>query len=571
MSNYNATHYDFDEARGSQMLVLDTFKKMAGSIQNDVIPASREDVINAGIENPAASLSSTGNIYTTIPLKPLSKDVNFLNQNYLHGVFEMKCKFETFSNSTLTTPADVALPLDIAIGSVSTAALPSRIQLMLGNSIIWQNQFQRQEAICGMSSLPQELIETSSQYTTCSKLMKFDNFPGIYYKMTTNNGSTGKYDKTFLYDFTIDLDKLTPILSNIPFTTTEMGDLRLRVFFENIEEAMFWCPIPTARTPTSENILASTCFSTISPQPFNKVVKIYQPVSQVIASGANTIAAGTASSALYIKPTFVSWHAVDVGLEIVQSNFSIKESSREAMKSYIGTDNKIVIPTQTWSTCLSTVAPTNATGELIFQVSAYNIYLLAFLFPYNSTWSTYYPPPPFKSVDIQLNSKSINYIPYRAIDGRVVKDTIQAFINDDRYGANEMLLYSLNLPLNESNTGYDSASILDRYSRFHAPLTYSPNCFTIAKGLSPPNCFEKGYCYASSNPQSTQIRFKYEIQSGIETGSVDNTLNANQSLTSTNSGAFCLALQDCCVVLNYNPSVGVAQSGSVVYAEPSVV
>ena len=570
MSNYIATHYDLEEARGSQMLVLDTFKRMAGSIQNEVIPASREDVSNAGIENPAASLTSSGNIYTTIPLKPLSKDVNFVNKNYLHGILEMTTKFETFSDSALTTAANLAAPLDVAVGTYDTAALPSRVQLMLGNSIIWQNQFQRQEAICGMSSLPQEVVETNPQYTTCSKLENRSNIPGIYYTLITNPSSTGINEVKFIFDFTIDLDKLTPLLSNIPFITTEMGDLRLRVFFERLEEAMFWCPLPTARSVSGVNEIINPNFHVISPQPFNKSVCLYQPHIQAQATAANTIAAGTASTAIYIKPSFVSWRAVDVGLEIIQSNFSIKESAREAMKSYIGTDNKIVIPSQTWSTSLSTVAPTTATGELIFQISAYNIYLLAFLFPYADNWTTYYPAPPFKSVDIQLNSKSINYIPYRAIDGRVIKDTIQAFINDDKYGANENLLNSLNLPLNASNTGYNATQYLDRFSNKLAPLSYSPNVFVLAKGLSPPNCFEKGYCYASSNPQSTQVRFKYEIQSGLETGAT-NTLNANQSLTSTNSGAFCLALQDCCLVLNYNPSVGVAQSGSVIYAEPSVV
>ena len=237
------------------------------------------------------------------------------------------------------------------------------------------------------------------------------------------------------------------------------------------------------------------------------------------------------------------------------------------MKKYIGEDNKLVIPTQTWSTCLSTSVPNGTTTqELIFQVSAYNIYLLAFLFPYNSTWQTYYPHPKMYNIDIMLNSKSVNYIPYNYVDTRVVKDTIQAFLNDDKYGANENLVNSLILAP-YTGTPYDKAAYASVYADKGGPLIHRPNNFCIAKGLSPPNSFEKGYCVASSNPQSTQVRFKYSLGENIDAG-IDQ-LNPGP-IYATNYQAYCLALQDCCVVLTYNPTVGTCQAGEVVYAEPFV-
>lgn len=566
MTDYITNHYDLSENIARQMIVLDSFKDMARTINNDVIPASREDVVIAGIENPASALSSTGSVYTTLPLRPVSKDVNFLYKNYIHCRFNLNFTLNTTSDSAGTTAANLTQPLNVAISTVSTACLPSRIQLLCGNSIVWQNQFQRQESIAGFCSLPQEIVETSPEFMTCSKVLQKQSIPGAYFTLSTNPTNTGIHKLSFTLDTTIDLNHLTPLLSNIPFTTTETGDLRLRLFFENLEESFLLTATPTD-APTG---LSSTNFHVISPQPMNKRFCIYQPTTQAIATASNTIAAGVTSTAIYIKCSLDDWSAVDFGCEIVQSNFSIKESSRDAIKNYIKSDNKIIIPSQTWSTALSTNKPSSSSGELVWQISAYNIYLLAFLFPYDSSWSCYYPTPPLTSIDIQLNSKSINYIPYKAIDSRVIKDTIQAFINDDRYGANESLANSLKLPLASNGSGYDASTYLSWFNYNTCKYdVLNPNCFILSKGLSPPNSFEKGYCYASSNPQSTQLRLKYQLQSGLETGA-NNTLNANQSLTSTNSGAYCLALQDCCLVLNYNPDINTAQSGSIIYAEPSV-
>ena len=165
-----------------------------------------------------------------------------------------------------------------------------------------------------------------------------------------------------------------------------------------------------------------------------------------------------------------------------------------------------------------------------------------------------------------LNSKSVNYIPYNYVDNRVIKDTIQAFLNDDKYGANENLVNSLILAP-YTGTPYDKAAYASVYGDKGGPLIHRPNNFCIAKGLSPPNSFEKGYCVASSNPQSTQIRFKYSLGENIDAGL--DQLNPGP-IYATNAQAYCLALQDCCIVLTYNPTVGTCQAGEVVYAEPFV-
>lgn len=555
MTDYQTSHYDIDhEQRGKTLMVLDSFRMMAEGVDNDVIPASREDVVISGIENPASTLRSSGNVYTTVPLRPVSKDVNFMFQNYVHHDFKL--------NIQATADVAPAVDVDFAIYAPCVASLPSRLQLMNGNTSIWQNQFQRPESMAAMASVPQEIVQTCPEYVTMSKLQNREPIPGGY--VTWKAGQT-QQTFTINLDANADINHLTPILSNIPFTTTETGDLRLRLFYENLQEALNVTPLPSKEYDGAKFTLSN--FHVLERLPLTKPVKFVTDTQQPLATGANIIAASTAGQKSTFTFTLQSWEANNAGVEIVQSNFSIKESSREGLKKYIGEDNQLVIPTQTWSTCLSTSVPNGTTTqELIFQVSAYNIYLLAFLFPFNSTWQTYYPHPKMYNIDIMLNSKSVNYIPYNYVDTRVIKDTIQAFLNDDKYGANENLVNSLILaPF--TGTPYDKTAYASVYADKGGPLIHRPNNFCIAKGLSPPNSFEKGYCVASSNPQSTQVRFKYSLGENIDAG-IDQ-LNPGP-IYATNYQAYCLALQDCCVVLTYNPTIGTCQAGEVVYAEPFV-
>ena len=44
------------------------------------------------------------------------------------------------------------------------------------------------------------------------------------------------------FKMTIDINRLTPLLSNIHFTTPHMGNLRLKVFMQEFEKCLFICP-----------------------------------------------------------------------------------------------------------------------------------------------------------------------------------------------------------------------------------------------------------------------------------------------------------------------------------------
>lgn len=571
MTDYNATHYDIDhEQRGKQMIVLDAFRGMAEVIDNDVIAQSKTKPLQSGIENPASTLNSSGNIYTTIPLKPLEKYVNFLFENYINIDFEF-----TMNVKTSVNVAD--LPYMLAVYFPCAAAIPSRLQLMCGNSIIWTNQFQRYEALVSMASIKASYLDKDEQYVSINKLLRHEEIPGVYIPMSIIGDASavnGK-DIKFTINCNIDLNQLSPIFSNIPFITTDMGDLRLRLFFERLSEALCVTPIPIDLYLTgTPNAIKSGRNATISRIPFtpNTVITL----NDVAESGTIGITPQT------LTLNSLTWRANNAGVQICQTCFDVAEYSRVAIAKYIGEDNKLAIPTQTWSTVQATTNPTK-NGDTIFQISAYNIALIAFIFPFIDNTEVCLPNPFIADVDVKLNSKSLTYIPYKTIDYRTLKDTAQAFLNNDKYAFNDVLKNSI-IPGVLSSLDYSEPNNVTNYIETlfdadgqtkHSNLWLDDNNFCFALGLEPPNCFEKGYCVASSNPQSTQVRVNYAVQEVRSKLAYPANVNGTSDLSidykNSSKPAFCLALQDCLVVLDYNPITGVCMSGCIQYAEPAVV
>lgn len=605
MSDYTTSHYDIDhESIGKSMLILDTIRNLTMAIDNDALPASREDPVTMGTDNIASTLGSDSNtIFTTIPLRPLSQDVNFLAENYLTYNFNYSIDYIVESIDDDDDPNYVllnnkVLSQELGLGMISSSCTPSRIQLMLGNSIIWSNTYQRQEALATMASLPQNIVDNDPEYITPNKLKNGEIGPGAKFKLEFHTRSDGKIIARVNVNtkYNNDLSHLTALLSNIYFLSSEMGDIKLRLYFEKMDSALslFVFP-PTGPVDFENDPYFPGC--TIENYPLKKPLEFLFNKSR-----------------FKLIPSSFAWKAINQGVTITQCNFRLQEGSKAALRNYIGQDNRLVFPTQTWSTVISNeqIAYNSGQGGInTFQIPAYNIYLLAFLFPFNGDFETYYPNPLFSNINIQLNSKSINYQPYEYADSRLIKDTVQAFLNDDKNSANTCLLDSLRLsgsndeyiainPNAEPRDRVNSppnfkypVNFADIYNKTSDTFTFNhylnrPNQFIIAKGLSPPNSFEKGYCVASQNPQSTQIRITYTQPQKRTTppsiGTVDyssvfmgDNVNApgfcgenDLTFSTQRYPAYCLALQDCCLVLGYNPSVNTCQTGEIVYMEPFI-
>ena len=416
-----------------------------------------------------------------------------------------------------------------------------------------------------MASIKGSYLEGCEEYASCEKIAKMAEIPGVYINIGRIFTDANEHEFKFKINVNIDLNQLSPIFSNIPFVTQDMGDLRLRIFFERLTEGMCITPVPILTTTNGSDMVASI-ISGIGRYPFIPGAKIVFPVS---ASGKT------------LTINSVTWTANSNGLQISQSTFNVSDYSKVAIAKYIGEDNKLAIPTQTWSTVLATAPVTSGSTEAVFQISAYNIALIAFMFPFYSNTEVIFPNPYLTSVDVTLNSKSLTYFAYDHIGYRALKDTAQAFLNNDKYAFNSVLKNSI-IEGKMSSINYDKDNVTPIVATtgqqwLSTPWYYDHN-FVLAFGLTPPNSFEKGYCASSSNPRSTQVRVKYQtttVRSNFTSfawnaqGSLNNPLNKNYAEDATVSKPpVCLALQDCLLVLDYNPVSGTCENGTIVFAEP---
>lgn len=583
MSTAHTQHYSLDSGIGATKLVLDNWKSQAMIIDNDVMPESKECPVIPGFENTANTLSKSGAHFTTVPLNPMSRDVNFLYQNYI--TIKSHLKFSIACGSKVATSLVNSGKLCIYVPS--TCMLPSRIMLLSGNSIIWSNQYQRQEAIVTMCSLPQGVVSKSCDYTTLSKLINNENFPGFTLPLDATIGANGNKEVEVDLNLNIDINQLSPILSNIVFTTPDMGNLRLRLFFENLEEAFSWSYV-SYKGMASTSLTSNSDTNATDPFTAQIVERIPLNESYKIAIGDQ----GTPDNSA-INISLTDWSFVGDGLSITQSCFGVREESKIEMKKYIAQDNKLIIPTQCWNCVLSnnTISKQQTNASITFNLSAYNVNTIAFLFPTIQDKLIFHNPI-FKTFNCKYNSKSLNYVPYGEFDKRMIKDTIQALINDDYYAVNENLFDSIAPSvLNAKFTSVAGGNLTKSYYSMAVPVTTDatyprntqflkyPNLFTVAFNVSPVNTFEKGFSVASSNQGVIQVRVDYNLETETLVRNIYSNTDGYTLLNdmdkkfpaSKEVQALCLCLCDCCLVLDYNPVVGSAQTGSVVFAEPFIV
>lgn len=633
MTDQATAHYDTFQNTGRSVMVLDSIRAVCEAINNDALASTKEQPVMQGIENPASTLGSGNNQYTTIPLRPLTGDCNFLLNNYIHHRIPFAITLKAY-DTTVTDgkvvktgdPKGFSSDIDYAIYFLSSALMPKRFQLMLGNTVIYQNTFQRTEATVTINSLPPDVVEKSDDITTMSKLMNRKTIPGQYFtwpgdKLKIDSDQVALSTLTadvhptqtlnFVIDTTIDLQRFSPIISNLAFIPIEYGDLKLRLFYDNLENALNISVLPSQRNGYctgnttigaghTVTIISHNNLNVIERKPLKEGFEFIEPtlscstIKDADSSVKNNVLGGKGK---IIEADSIVWGMSTGGgnatlIEIVQSTFRLREESKILLKNYIMQDNRLIIPTHTWSTALSLNPANNganSSGQLLWNFSAYNIDMLAFTFPIDQRYEDYLPNPVFNSFDVKLNSKSVNFIPYEGTySSRFIKDTKQAFLNTDEYATNENLTYSLK-PFSSLVNGlmYDTDgnntnivnAIYEAYKNKSNNIEFKPNTFCYAINLTPPNSFEKGMQVASSNPQAMQLRITYGKDKTSPTPAMLADLEINHCYSKiygfgdtdlVPASPMALALQGCCLVLIYNPIIGACQAGEVVFVEPFV-
>lgn len=562
-----------------QLVVLDDLRDRLEMINSDILPQSEEHPLVSGIENtPSAILSRDGVSYqaafTTFPLSPLSKRVNYLKDNFLH--------FSIDFNFSVVVAENLPQDLYLYVGPRDTASIFNQLQLLIDNNVIWNSTYQQLESAIAMAALPASVVDHNNQYATIDKLlcgkstpMKLIKIPagtyGDYLQTGGKQPSDFTISYTLNYDLTIDLNRLCIPLSSIDYITSNMGNLRLRTYLNNIDQCFYMMQVPagllnnviTAGTTLANLTLTSGAGknSLLSLVPINwgtatlatggKSISMTNPnVIGVASGGTNTITVNasqqftvtTQSNNTLIPIQFVkfiqgqkNFMQVNVG-EICQTCFDLEEDSWIKLCEYFGTLGHVIIPIQLFSTTQfnnGTIEVGQTVGStLLANVPGNNITDIVVTATPTSATSCIINPY-LSNIQGLLDGKPLNSVAYEKVNNRAISDFTNACVDTDKDEINTDYLYSLQFPPLISSGSSDGTPTRDGQSYFYdndfttfcsglkaavGSLDYfvkNPNLFMYVWQTGIPESFHTGACVIEQTTRQALFRLQSSGTSGI--------------------------------------------------------
>ena len=226
-----------------KFVVVDEIMEQMEAAKSGIVPGSVTQAVVSGIQNVPSNIvqhsigGAAAASYTTFPLSPIVKNC-CLDKTFLNLEFDVKfdMKFEA-----LTANKHTLIPF--YLGLRDNSSIFNQIQILIENSAIWTTTYQREESVLSYNSLPETEIRGNNQYASIEKMREGKYCPMKRYVVDfTPNNATETIPIIQHFKMTIDINRLTPLLSNIHFTTPHMGNLRLKVFMQEFEKCLFICP-----------------------------------------------------------------------------------------------------------------------------------------------------------------------------------------------------------------------------------------------------------------------------------------------------------------------------------------
>ncbi len=580
-----------------KLVIIDQIMEQMEAAKSGIVPGSVTQAVVSGIQNVPSNIKqhSIGGVastsYTTFPLSPIVKNC-CLDKSYLNLEFDVKFNM-TFNG--LTTGKRYKIPF--YLGLRDNSSIFNQLQILIENSAIWTTTYQREESVLSYNSLPETEIRGNNQYASIEKMREGKYCPMKRY-IVDIPASNDQADYTALikqhFKITIDINRLTPLLSNLHFTTPHMGNLRLKVFMQEFEKCLFICPdynyfvhIKPAGT-TVENI------ENMLNQPFLNQYWQFYPFYKFTDTGAAAAAIpfyayNFTDKSIKIpdlvkisNPSEGDFMSFDNGgiAEIVQTCFDIKDEEYQRLTDYFASLGSVIIPSQTWSTNVFNNSQITGGEKSTFpstqigNIGGYNLdFVSVWTHPTNHpcTFTNEY----LKDIQLILDGRPINPIPYAYVSDKCVVDTTQAIIDTDHEEINHDYISSLTLfnitdnnkyvehPLTEYyGTGLENTSINRNYIA-------NPNTFALNFSTNLPDAFHSGACILENSNRQAVLR--YNAQSAVDdtTGYLINKsfpvlINHKSDDVVSGFSAFC----DCCIVLTYDPARQTCFDGQLSWAAP---
>ena len=576
----------------NKFIVVDEILNQLEAAKCGVIPESITQAVVSGINNNPAQIiqmkgAAGGSCYTTFPLSPIIKNC-CLDKTYLNLEFDCNLKITI---TGLTAGNTHIIPF--YIGFRDTSSIFNQIQIMIENSVIYNTNYQREESIVSYNSLPETEIRGNTQYASIDKLINKRTCPmkRIIMKDTGTNLAAGK-DLKIHYKLTVDINRLTPIISNLHYTTPHFGNLQLKVWLQRIQEAMFFCP-----DYNYYNAVKAAAGTVLSQPCMNSYYQFY-PLASILENGV--INADTIPLYAYDTTTYTNSKATNFTIafnnnpfitfsggvaEIVQTCFDISEAEYNRLTEFFASNEAIIIPTQTYSTGTFNDSNIIQNGTWVStqtaSVGAYNINFIAtWTHPQNQ--STCFTNEFLQHIQLLIDGRPVNALPYEYVNDKCVIDCTQAIIDTDHEEINQDYVTSLSAFNDTGDSSYLSDSLKNIYAdgsidhALNISHLSNPNTFMLVFSTNLPDAFHSGYCVLENSNRTAVIRLN-------STSACDNNVSLqeqsfpllinhktcskiNISAITTGYTAFC----DCCIALSYDKNRGKCYDGRLSWASPFV-
>lgn len=608
-------------------VITDAIMDMLEAAKSGVVPGSVSQAIQSGQQNVPSNikqhqiLGAAAGSYTTFPLSPL-QDNCCVDKTYVNLEFITRHKLTVELSSVIHATHDGEVYVPYFFGFRDGATIPNQLQILIENSPLYDTVYQREESVLAYNSLPETVIRGNSQYASIEKMKQCKRSPmqRVVVKVPIeHNTDTGSADVEVHHRVTIDLNRLTPLLSNLSFTTPHMGNLKLKLFFQEIAKAMFFCPdygYYAFRTAT-----ATASGTTITPAEVNTAIEraIAQPImnqywsfyslsewagkeisGETIPFYAITLDKTDTVSKLvrlanvtFDNPTsgdFMSFDKDGGVAEIVQTTFKIVGEEYDRLSAYFAQQGAIIIPSQTWATNVFNNSELQNKGwnsSMIGTVGGYNIDFISVWFHSNACPAAFCWEP-LNQIQLLLDGRPINALPYRFVNDKAVVDFTQAIGDTDHDEINADYVNSLNF-LNENgadtylpndftlgqplSTIYGDGSLT---TSMNVAGLYNPNTWCMNFSTNLPNAFHSGACTLEAVNRQGQLRLVSTYNEKFKATTYRNkfpyfTNNCSIGASSNNAttetcgfSAFC----DCCIILKFDATRNRAFDGLVEWAAP---
>lgn len=579
--------------------------------KSGVLPGSRRELTVSGIQNVPSDIiqrsfngGASTNAYTTFPLSPLSSCCS-LDSSYMNFEFDVNLTFQ----AEVAKAQTYMIPL--YIGFRDTSNLFNQIQFLIENTALWTTTYHRQESVVAYNSLPETLIRGNPQYASIEKMINGDPMPmrRIVLKEVAKNVS-GKnilsVDQTIHFSLTVDINRLTPLLSNLHFTTAHFGNLRLKVFMNEIEKALVFCPDyrfiscgnASPAGVTTENIRDYVRLMVDQPcnhqywqfYPFSELVDGFKadriPVYAFTYSDATET---TKDSALEVVKEFkVLPHSKGEpfmsfkqgAAEMVQTCFDLYPEEYDKLTQLFTEMHTIVIPTETWSTLNFNNSTISAGGAYpytqIGTIGGYNVDFVG-VWSHIEKSQVIFTNEFLTDIQLYIDGNTVNSLPYRFMNAKAVQSSIQAVTDTDCEEVNKDYTLSLtefNLENDQTYIGTDKP-LSELYGKVSSGFGIgkgtlrNPNSSVIYFSTNLPEAFCSGACTLKTASKQASIRFNANsrVTSSTQLANTSKYPLIYTHMNSTINTGFS-ALCDCCIVLNFEPERQKCFDGQLTWASP---